>query len=84
MEANISFTSSGHLHQRVNITKEGLTPEALVKGLNEGIYSTTVQEYYDGSGAPSQIIDSFTLEKIAEIEEVDNYLEHTDFELREV
>jgi hypothetical protein len=68
----ISFSASGVVTQDVTILVDGLTVSDLVKGLQEGLYLTTMQG--------DRIINSETLQPVAIIEDMDTQLEYVDFE----
>jgi hypothetical protein len=70
--AKISFSASGVVTQDVTILVDGLTVSDLVKGLQEGLYLTTMQG--------DRIINSETLQPVAIIEDMDTQLEYVDFE----
>jgi hypothetical protein len=70
----IQFSAMGYVNQKVLITRDGLTPQDLVEGLNDGKYQTTIQE-------KGSITETATGEPVGQIISVDNRLEYTDFDL---
>jgi hypothetical protein len=74
-EIKISFCVSGHVSQTIRLLNScELTPEEIVKGLNEGTIATTV---YEG-GKVDMVADG---KNIGEIIDLDNNLEYTDYDL---
>jgi hypothetical protein len=75
MEVKIEFSVAGSVRQVVKILDTSLTPEALVAGLNDGKYLTTVQE--DGD----VIINERAGRVIASVLSVDNECSYEEFDL---
>jgi len=73
MEVRIEFSVTGSVRQVVDILDTSLTPKALVAGLNEGKYLTTMQE--DGD----VIINEPAGRVVARVSSVDNECAYEDF-----
>jgi uncharacterized membrane protein (DUF4010 family) len=72
MEAEIAFSVSGYMIQRIKITKEGLTVKDIIKMLRSGEAMTTVH-------GDQTITKTATGEVLATIIDTDNECEYSDF-----
>jgi len=71
----ISFIAQGTVEQTIRITKEGITPQNIISGLESGKYFTTL-------GDGKRITDSEDKE-IAVIEDSEYELEYIEFESKD-
>ena len=73
-EFSFNLAVNGTITQTVNITKEGLTGEALIKGLQSGLYITTI-------GEGKQILETENWSVVADVvcNEVLDDTEYSDF-----
>ena len=76
----IAFSAQGQVKQRVTLLKTGVSAKELQDGLNSGRYVTTIQE---GGEFSTHIEETSTGEKVARIDDVNNELEYSDFEVEE-
>ena len=77
----ISFLAQGYVNQYISLPDDfDLSDEEIIRGLNDGSILTTIQEE-----GVLMFISPKTGQKahFGEIENVDNNLEYTDFEIRE-
>lgn len=76
-EMKVSFCVSGHIVQTIRLHNScELTPEEVVKGLQEGTIATTVRY----GGEVDMVADGKTIGVIIDL---DNNLEYSDFELEQ-
>ena len=73
-EFSFNLAVNGTIHQTVQITKEGLTGEDLLKGLQSGLYVTTI-------GEGKQILETENWSVVGQVvdNEVLDDMEYSDF-----